>query len=81
MQAEAKASDQVTQESIMELSIVYIAVVFLVPFALAFILLGAMAVDADWASRPVATPATSGPSVDPVAKSRGTDDLGHCVPA
>jgi hypothetical protein len=65
----------------MELSIVYIAVVFLVPFALAFILLGAMAVDADWASQPAATRTTSAPAKDPVAKSRGTDDLGHFVPA
>lgn len=65
----------------MELSIIYIAVVFLVPFALAFILLGALAVDAGWASRPVATksPATAARNVS--AQNRVADDLGHCVPA
>ena len=65
----------------MDLSIVYIAVVFLVPFALAFILLGAMSVDSDWASRPVVIPSTAGPAVGAVATSRGTDDLGHYLPA
>ncbi len=65
----------------MDLSILYIAVVFLVPFALAFILLGAMAVDADWATRSVVTPSPASPAKVPEAKSRGTDELGHYVPA
>jgi hypothetical protein len=65
----------------MELSIVYIAVVFLLPFALGFMLLGAMAVDADRALRPVSQPLTAAPAKVPAAKIRVDGNLGHCVPA
>jgi hypothetical protein len=80
MQAEAKTSDLDNQESVMDLSIVLIAVVFLVPFALAFALLGAMAVDSSWASRPVLSlPRPARASGD--ARNNRGNDLGHCVPA
>ncbi len=65
----------------MELSIVLIAVVFLLPFALGFTLLGAMAVDSGWASRPAITPEKPTRAADATARDRGSDELGHCVPA
>ena len=65
----------------MDLSIVLIAVVFLVPFALAFALLGAMAVDSSWALRPaLRLPKSTRPNGD-ARKNSGNDDMGHCVPA
>ena len=63
----------------MELSIVLIAVVFLVPFALAFALPGAMAADSSWASRPVISLPKA--TRRHRATDTGSDEIGHCVPA
>jgi hypothetical protein len=65
----------------MEFSILYIAVVFLLPFALGFMLLGTMVADADRASRPVSQPPTAAPAKVPAAKVRVDGNIGHCVPA
>ncbi len=65
----------------MDLSIVLIAVVFLVPFALAFSLLGAMAVDSSWASRPAPRLPKPTRTKGDARKNSGNDDMGHCVPA
>ncbi len=63
----------------MEISIVYIAIIFLVPFALACVLVGAMAFDKGLLSRPQITALTKTDSKTRTAKAGGT--IGDYVPA
>ncbi len=61
----------------MELSILFIAVVFMIPLALGLILLGAMAVDA----RPAATATNKKAAKAPAPKDSTTGNIGHYLPA
>ena len=58
----------------MELSTLYIALVFLVPVALGFTLLSAMASDLDWSELAAAKPKTT--STAKVVINRANNDLG-----
>ncbi len=61
----------------MELSTLLIAVVFMIPFALGLILLGAMAAD----GLPAATVTKKKSANAPATKARREGDIGHYLPA
>lgn len=60
----------------MDISTIYIALVFLVPLVLGLTLLSAMVSDLDWAARVTAKPETASPATRKVVINRAKDDVG-----
>ena len=60
----------------MDISTIYIALVFLVPFVLGLTLLSAMVFDLGWAARVTAKPETASTATRKVAINRANNDVG-----